>query len=107
MKRVRPWVHNRGVGMLTDNGDSSKLTGDELQTLAALRRMVETKHLVALSPQQTQLVLEMIDWFSQWKSVLRLANSLRNVSMLLGGLLLIWWTTKESLAEWVRTVVVK
>jgi hypothetical protein len=93
--------------MLTGNGDSSKLTEAELKTLTELRRMVETKHIVSLTPDQTELVLEMIDWFSQWKSVLRLANSIRNVALLLGGLLVIWWTTKENLAEWIRGVVQK
>ncbi len=93
--------------MLTGNGDSSKLTEEELHTLSALRRMVETNHIVSLSPDQTKLVLEMIDWFSQWKSVLRLAASLRNVSLLLGALLGFWWVSKETMVEWIRTVVEK
>lgn len=90
--------------MLTGNGDSSKLTQTELKTLAEIRRMVETKHIVALNPEQTEIVLEMIDWFVQWKSALRLANSIRNIALLLAGLLMIWWTSKEALAEWVRGV---
>lgn len=91
--------------MLTGNGDSSKLTATELKTLAEIRRMVETKHIVALNAEQTQIVLEMIDWFVQWKSALRLANSIRNVALLLAGLLMLWWTSKEALAEWVRGIV--
>lgn len=91
--------------MLTGNGDSSKLEAKEIEVLAALRRMVETGHVVALSPSQTDLVLEMIDWFSQWKSVLRLASSLRNVALLLGGLLTVWWTTKDGIVTWLRGVI--
>jgi hypothetical protein len=93
--------------MLTGNGDSSKLEQEELHILAALRRMVETKHIVSLTPDQTDLVLEMIDWFSQWKSVLRLLHSLRNISMLLGGLLVVWWTSKEAIVMWIRSLVVQ
>lgn len=93
--------------MLTGNGDSSKLTAAELKTLTELRRMVETRHIVSLTPDQTELVLEMIDWFSQWKSVLRLADSVRNVTVLLGGLLALWWASKEQIVEWIRGVVSK
>lgn len=92
--------------MLTGDGDSSKLAEQELHVLAAIRRMVETKHIVSLTPGQTGLVLEMIDWFSQWKSVLRLLNSLRNVSLVLGGLLVAWWTSKEVLADWIRSLLI-
>lgn len=91
--------------MLTGNGDSSKLTATELKTLSELRRMVETKHIIALSSDQSQIVLEMIDWFIQWKSLLRLANSVRNVAFLMGGLLVIWWSSKEAIAAWVREIV--
>lgn len=91
--------------MLTGNGDTSKLGEEEQHVLAALRRMVETGHLVSLNQGQTTLVLEMIDWFSQWKSVLRLLHSIRNVTVLLGGLLVAWWAGQEAIVAWIRSLV--
>lgn len=91
--------------MFLGKGDSSQLDEEEQKTLANLRRMIETGHIVALSPDQTKLALEMVDWFSQWRSVLRLGASMRNVGLLLAGLLSLWWAGKEQIIEFIRGVV--
>lgn len=70
--------------------------------LAGLRRMVETGHIIALNPDQSGLALEMIDWFMQWKSVLRLGASLRNVALLLTGLLTLWWMGQDWIVDFIQ-----
>lgn len=88
--------------MFFGDGDSSKLSEEELKVLMSLRRMVETKNIIALTPDQSKLALEMIDWFYQWKSVLRLGASLRNVALLLTGLLALWWAGQGWVIDFIR-----
>jgi hypothetical protein len=88
--------------MFFGKGDSSKLNEDEAKLLSGLRRMVETGHIVALNADQSTLALEMIDWFTQWKSVLRLGASLRNVALLLTGLLTLWWMGQDWIVEFIQ-----
>ena len=93
--------------MFFGKGDSSKLNDDEQKVLSNLRRMVETGHIIALAPDQSVLAIEMIDWFMQWKSVLRLGASLRNVALLLTGLLTIWWVGQDWFIGFIQRVAGK
>ena len=79
--------------MFFGRGDTSKLDEHEAETLAHLRRMVETGHIVSLSPDQTEVALRAIDFYSSWESVFRLWRSIRNISLLIGGGLAFWWMT--------------
>ncbi len=88
--------------MFLGRGDTSKLEEDEQRTLAHLRRMVETGHLVTLNAEQTEVALRAIDWYGQWESVFRLGKSLRNTLMLIGFFLGIWWVSSEKLALFIE-----
>ena len=88
--------------MFLGRGDTSKLEEDEQRTLAHLRRMVETGHLVTLNAEQTEVALRAIDWYGQWESVFRLGKSLRNTLMLVGFFLGIWWVSSEKIALFIE-----
>lgn len=88
--------------MFLGRGDTSKLEEDEQRTLAHLRRMVETGHIVTLNAEQTEVVLRAIDWYGQWESVFRLGKSLRNTLMLIGFFLGIWWVSSEKIALFIE-----
>ena len=79
--------------MFFGRGDTSKLEDQEKETLTHLRRMVETGHIVSLSPDQTEIALRAIDFYRSWESVFRLGRSIRNISILIGGGLMFWWIT--------------
>lgn len=91
--------------MLWGLGDTGKLTEDERTTLAHLRRMVETGHIIALSPQESLLAKEALTMYSRWMSFTAFLNSLRNIGLLVGGLLALWWASQGALIEWIRSVV--
>ncbi len=80
--------------MFWGKGDSSKLEEREAKTLADLRRMVETGHIVALTPEQSQLAIRALDWYEMWESTFKLIGSIRNTVILLGFLITLWWTTE-------------
>lgn len=88
--------------MFLGRGDTSKLEEDEQRTLAHLRRMVETGHIVTLNAEQTEVVLRAIDWYGQWESVFRLGKSLRNTLMLIGFFLGVWWVSSEKIALFIE-----
>jgi len=89
--------------MFLGKGDTSKLEDDEQRTLAHIRRMVETGHLVSLNAEQTEVALRAIDWYGQWESVFRLGKSLRNTLLLIGFFLGLWWATNEKIAAWIAS----
>ena len=90
--------------MFLGRGDTSKLEEDEQRTLAHLRRMVETGHIVTLNAEQTEVALRAIDWYGQWESVSRLGKSLRNTLMLIWFFLGIWWVSSEQIALFIETM---
>lgn len=88
--------------MFWGNGDSTKLTDEERVTLDHLRRMVETGHISALSPKESEIALAAIQFYGSWMASLRLLNSVKNVALLIGALLAIWWASQGAVAEWVK-----
>lgn len=88
--------------MFWGNGDSTKLTEEERVTLDHLRRMVETGHISALSPKESEIALAAIQFYGSWMASLRLLNSVKNVALLIGALLAIWWASQGAVAEWVK-----
>ena len=79
--------------MLWGRGDSSRLEKHETQTLSDLRRMVETGHIIALTPDQSAAMLRALVWYEMWESTFKLLAGIRNMGVVFGGLLAIWWAT--------------
>lgn len=89
--------------MFLGRGDTSKLEDDEKATLGHLRRMVETGHIVSLNADQSEVALRAIDWYSTWESAFRLGKSIRNVLILIGFFLGVWWATNDTIAQWIAS----
>jgi hypothetical protein len=90
--------------MFWGNGDSSKLNDEEKTTLAHLRRMVETGHIVALTPAQAAIAVEALTWYSRWTAFAQVLVLIRNIGLLAGGILAIWWAVHSQLANWFKTI---
>lgn len=93
--------------MFLGQGDSSQLQEEEQHTLSHLRRMIETGHLVALNPKETQVALRAITFYSRWESALQLVSSLRNVLLMAAGGIAFWWATggENFVTEFIRHAV--
>ncbi len=87
--------------MFWGKGDSSKLAEGEQQTLARLRRLEETGHLTALTPEKAQIAVRGVDFYGQMEGVLKLLNSIKNVSVMVGALLAVWWATQGQITAWI------
>ena len=90
--------------MFFGNGDSSRLDEGTAKTLSHLRRMTETGHLVALNPQQSDIAIKALDFYSQWESAARLARSIRNTGLLVTGLLGLWWLGQGHIVKFIERV---
>jgi hypothetical protein len=90
--------------MLWGSGDTSKLNEDERKTLDHLRRMVETGHIVALTPAESKLAQDALNWYGRFIGFGHILQSLRNIGLLAGGLLALWWTSQGAIVEWIRNV---
>ncbi len=88
--------------MFWGKGDSSSLDDSQKNTLADLRRMVETGHIVALTPEQSEAAIRALDWYHNWEGTFKLLASMRNTAVLLGFLLTMWAATKSSLMAMVK-----
>lgn len=91
--------------MFWGKGDSSKLDEETTQTLAHLRRMEETGHIVALTHEQTQVALRAVIFYGQWESILRFLTSLKNVALLVGALLGIYWVSEGWIIDRIRQLL--
>lgn len=90
--------------MFWGNGDSAKLAEEERQTLAHLRRMTETGHIVALSPKDVEVALTALEWYRRWSGSFQLLNSIKNVGLLVAAVLGLWWATQGAVADWIRSL---
>lgn len=90
--------------MFWGKGDTSELDDKEQVTLSHLRRMVETGHVEALSPDQSAVALRAIDFYSRWEQTFSAISSLRNVLILVAGGLAFWWATggENFITEFIR-----
>ena len=93
--------------MFWGKGDSSKLDEETTQTLAHLRRMEETGHIVALTHEQTQVALRAVIFYGQWESILRFLTSLKNVALLVGALLGIYWVSEGWIVDRIRQLLTR
>lgn len=90
--------------MLFGKGDTSKLEERESQTLADLRRMAETGHIIALNPDQSAMLLRALDWYEMWESTFKLMGAVRNTAILLGFLLTLWVTTEGTILDAIKGI---
>jgi hypothetical protein len=90
--------------MFWGNGDTSKLSDEEKTTLAHLRRMVETGHIVALTHAQAMVAMEALTWYSRWTAFAQVLTMIRNVGLLAGGVLALWWGAHSQIADWLKTI---
>jgi len=67
--------------------------------------MEETGHIVALTSEQSQVALRAVAFYSQWESMLKLMNSAKNVALLVGALLAIYWVSEGWILERIRQAI--
>lgn len=93
--------------MFWGKGDTSELEEREQATLADLRRMVETGHIIALSPEQTDVAKRAFDFYGKWESAFAAMGSLRNVLLLIAGGMAFWWATggENFITDFIRKAV--
>lgn len=91
--------------MFWGNGDSNKLSLEERKTLEELRKLVETGHLVALTPDQTVIALNAIKFYTAVTATSGLFAGVRNVLVWFGGALAIYWAIKDGLAAYIKSVI--
>lgn len=90
--------------MLWGKGDTSRLEEREAQTLADLRRMVETGHIIALNPDQSALLLRALDWYEMWESTFKLMGSIRNTAILIGFIVTLWAATEGTILDAIKAM---
>lgn len=90
--------------MFFGKGDSSRLDEDQSKTLADLRRMVETGHIISLTPDQSELALRALNWYEMWESTFKLLGSIRNTAILVGAIVGIWVATEGTLLEFIKGI---
>lgn len=90
--------------MFWGNGDSSKLTQEERETLDQLRRLVESGHIVSLSAEQTKVALAAIQFYSTVTATTGLLVGARNVGYWIAGLVAFWWVSKDAVISFVKAI---
>ncbi len=93
--------------MFWGKGDSSKLSEEERLTLDDLRRLAETGHIIAFSPEQSEKAVRAVNLFSVIDSALVLLTGLRNALVIAGALLGFWWVGYDSIVAFIQSVVDK
>lgn len=90
--------------MFWGKGDSARLTEEERVTLDDLRRLVETGHIIALSPEQSAMAVAAINFYAMVKSAAVLLTGLRNALVIAGALLGFWWLGHDAVVNFIQTV---
>lgn len=89
--------------MFWGKGDSSKLSQTEQEALTVLRRLEETGHLVALTPDQTLVALAAIRFYSNVTAASGVLAGARNVAMWIGGCLVAYWAAKDVIVNFIKS----
>jgi hypothetical protein len=92
-------------GMFWGHGDSSKLSSDERVELDKLRRLVESGHLMALSPDQTKIALAAINFYGTVTATSGLLVGIRNVFYWVAGFAAFWWMSKDAVVTFLKTAI--
>lgn len=90
--------------MFWGKGDSSKLSDEERLTLDDLRRLVETGHIIGLSPEQSAMAVRAINFFSRVDAAMELVVGFRNALVIAAALLGFWWFGNDALVNFIQTV---
>jgi hypothetical protein len=90
--------------MFWGRGDTSKLDPAQRELLYNLRRLTETGHIVAMDADDAEIALEGLEVYAQWRSVLRALTSIKNVALLVGAILTVYWAAKGTLAQWIMSL---
>jgi hypothetical protein len=90
--------------MFWGRGDTSRLDDEQTKTLAHLRRMAETGHIITLTPQQSEMAIRALEWYQSWEGTIRLISGLRNTAILVGFIVTIWATTEGTVLQLVKGV---
>lgn len=91
--------------MFWGRGDTSKLDAATKKTLDQLRRLDETGHLTTLNADKAAAAVRGVEFYSQWESVLLMITRFKNVALLVGAILAIYWATEGALVDWVKAIV--
>lgn len=91
--------------MFWGRGDSSKLDEETRRTLDHLRRMEETSHIVTLNHEMSQVAIRAITFYSRFESLFAMMSSLKNVALLVGALLAVYWASEGWIIEKIREIV--
>jgi hypothetical protein len=90
--------------MFWGKGDSSKLGPEERAELEKLRRLVETGHLVALSPEQTDIALAAIKFYGNVTATSGILAGAKNVGLWIAGLVMFWWVSRDAVVTFIQAV---
>jgi hypothetical protein len=91
--------------MFWGEGDSSRLGAQEQKTLQQLRRMAETGHIRALSPRESEIAIEAINFYATVRSAQTFLVGLRNVLVFTGALVGIWWATGDAVVAILQRIL--
>jgi hypothetical protein len=61
--------------------------------------MAETGHIRALSPKESEIALEAINFYATVRSTKNFVVALRNVLLFAGVMIGIWWAAQDGLAD--------
>lgn len=93
--------------MFWGKGDSSKLDPDQLQTLDDLRRLVETGHVIALTPEQSAVAVQAINFYASVQSASLLLVAARNILIFIGALIGMWWVSHDAVTSFIQAAASK
>jgi hypothetical protein len=93
--------------MFWGKGDSSKLDPDQLQTLDDLRRLVETGHVIALTPEQSAVAVQAINFYASVQSASLLLVAARNILLFIGALIGMWWVSHDAVTSFIQAAASK
>lgn len=63
--------------------------------------------MVTLTAEKAAIAIRGIEFYAQWESVLVLLTRFKNVALLVGALLAIYWASEGAVVDWIRSVVAK
>lgn len=93
--------------MFWGKGDTSKLDAAQKKTLEELRRLVETGHLIALTPEQSAVAVQAINFYASVQSASSLLVAARNILLFLGGIIVIWWAGHDAVVSFIQAATMK
>lgn len=91
--------------MFWGKGDTSKLDAAQRKTLEELRRLVETGHIIALNAEQSAVAVQAINFYAKVQAATSLLEAIRNILLLLGAIIGIWWASHDFIIAFIQKAV--